>query len=503
MSSANKSMAALAHFLILAMIFACPLVGAAQRKRDDARPSQRLYVDANNLNAQLGGTCISPRLPCLRITDALAQARAIRYAQMLEPHFQDDGMRPIEIIIAPGSYVGTFGDNPDGRLEEYPLLINIPQVALRGATQLALDSRGRPAANLQPDGTLTALDESSHTVLRMKPQETRSATAFIILVLPTTDVATGIRSHASETAIEGLSFDVGAGPVIGVDRAPGFVLWGCAFASAGAVDVVNSSARFEKNLFYKGDIGIVVNMADRSQPHKVVVRDNTAIGKTNGSLYLSASGYDASSLFLLWRHASEFLYEPFLMPPQTYGKVIVENNLFTGSTANANLGFAVRIVATDGQVTAPATTGEMGVTLHGNELTNNRSGLMLDAGFPARVLSGQAEQTTGPWMAHIRVLLRDNVITGNLRSAAAMSFTRFQAALLPANLATFKYAESSKFELADPDGNAADLWVDHLELDPKSGRTLNNTFIHNGVVIPAPARSCGYPALSGPFAPSA
>jgi hypothetical protein len=73
-------------------------------------------------------------VPCLRITDALARAREIRYEQMLEPGFSEETVRPIEIVIGPGSYVGTFGDNPDRSLEEYPLLINVPRVSVVGGS---------------------------------------------------------------------------------------------------------------------------------------------------------------------------------------------------------------------------------------------------------------------------------------------------------------------------------------------------------------------------------
>jgi hypothetical protein len=463
---------------------------------------KKLYVDVNNPNAQLTDTCSSPQVPCLRITDALAQARKIRYQEMLDREFSAEEVPPIEIVIAPGSYVGTFGDNPDGRLEEYPLLLNVPHVVLRGATQLMLDSSGRPTAALQSNGTLSAVDDQTNTVLRMKPQEVRTGTALVILVLPTTELSSGRKSSGTGAIIERLSFDVGGGPVLGADRAFGIVVRGCAFAFTGALEVVNSSARFKANLFYKGDTAIAVDVADASQPNEVVVRDNTSIGKTNGGLYLSASGYDASTLFALRRHASEFLYESFTMPAQTYGEVLVENNLFTGSVGNPNLGFAIRVVGTDGQIAAPATATKIDVTLRGNELTNNRTGVMLDEGFPLRILPGQSEFTTGPWISHIRLRLADNVITGNLRSAAAMSFTRIQAALLPQNLSTFKYAESSTFEISDPAGSAADLWIDHLEQDPRSGTTLNNTFIYNGVMLIPPLRSCGYPALVGAFAPT-
>ena len=478
-----------------------------------SQPTKKLYVDVNHPHAQLAGSCSSPQVPCLRITDALARAREIRYEQMLEPGFSEETVRAIEIIITPGSYVGTFGDNTEGRLEEYPLLINVPRVTLRGATRLALDERGRPKRPLSDAAFAAAvLNDSNNTVLLMKEQEVRQANEYVILILPTTRLATGQRSGGAGVTIEGLSFNVGPGAgngaVVAADRANGFTARGCAFASVGPLEMANSSGQIEGNLFYKGRVGaIFVRAPDASQPNEIVVRNNVAIQKENGGLYLSAAGFNGAvgingiSIYNLKRHAAEFQYEPFVMPAHTYANALVENNLFTGAGVGSPLlGYGVRIAGSDGQVSAPGTRGEMDVTLRRNELTNNRDGFTLDASFRHR-------SSSGTWKMDIRVYLEDNTVSANSRSSAAMSFTGIRTALAPTNpptaLGLFKYAQDSAFEITDPAGSVADMWVDHLVLDPLSGTPLNNTFIYNGSLVAPPKRSCGYPTLSPSFAPYA
>ena len=54
-----------------------------------------LYVNVNNPKAKLAGSCSSGQVPCLRITDALARAREIRYEQMLEPGFSEETVRDV------------------------------------------------------------------------------------------------------------------------------------------------------------------------------------------------------------------------------------------------------------------------------------------------------------------------------------------------------------------------------------------------------------------------
>ena len=497
-------------FSWLAIMFAAAFLSPAAAAASG--PVKTLHVDVNAPRAQVGGSCGSAQVPCRRITDALARARQIRFEQMLEPDYSEATVRPIEIVIAPGSYAGTFGDNPDGTLEEYPLLINVPRVALRGATRLELNELGRPNVVLQADGsTLEAADDRVNTVLRMRLAEVRQSNEYVVLVLPTTRLATGQRSSGAGATVEGLTFDVGPsagnGAVLAADRAPGLAMRGCAFAVTGAMELANSSGRVEANLFYRGPgTALLVRGIDGSQPEGIVIRDNTSIGKPTGGLSLVASQYDGTvgvngnSIYDLGRHASEFQVEPLAMAPFTSAHVLVENNRFAeAGLASPIQGFGVRVSGTDGQDQAQAATGTLNVTLRRNELTNNRDGLVLDGGFPYR-------SAGGAWTMNIHLALEDNTVAGNSRSSGTVTFTRHQTALAPNAgqnaLALFKYAESSTFEIADPAGSVAGMLVDHLVQDPLSGTLLNNTFVYNGYVVAPPVRSCAFPVPAAPYAPA-
>jgi hypothetical protein len=99
-----------------------------------AQPPLQLFVDAA---APPGSNCGSAAAPCRRITDALVLARRARAA---------DAHRPISLEIAAGTYVGTMGNNPAGKLEDLPLILNVPGLHVHGATRLPLDGAGRPYA---------------------------------------------------------------------------------------------------------------------------------------------------------------------------------------------------------------------------------------------------------------------------------------------------------------------------------------------------------------------
>src|SRR5206468_9201524 len=96
-----------------------------------------LYVDAN---AAAGGNG-SISSPFLRITDAVGRARQLRQGKTIALAEQ------ILIHVAPGNYVGTFNNNPldnNGNKEVLPIILNVPNLTLIGATVLDHDSRGLP-----------------------------------------------------------------------------------------------------------------------------------------------------------------------------------------------------------------------------------------------------------------------------------------------------------------------------------------------------------------------
>src|SRR5262249_3713085 len=111
-----------------------------------------------------------------RITDAVQRARSDR---------QNGVTDPIIIHIAAGTYSGSYSNTRikrEPRLETLPILINVSDLTLSGATALRVDGSD-PATGAQ-SGTETVLT-TDETV------SSPSFTASLILIAPTTDGGSG------------------------------------------------------------------------------------------------------------------------------------------------------------------------------------------------------------------------------------------------------------------------------------------------------------------------
>ena len=443
-------------------------------------PAKRFYVDVGHPRAAIGGTCSSPQVPCRRISDALERARALR---------AEGSARPIEIVIAHGLYRGVYG-TPGGELEDLPLLVNVPDVTLRGETVLLVDDQQRPQLTLAADETPTFLDPAHNTVIS---GPAASADNGVILVLPTRDLVTGAETIGDRAVIEGLTLAANGQAGIGIDRAAGVVVRGNAVYRA-YNETINTSASFEGNLLMSsGSAALLINVADLDHPHEVIVRNNRMVQNALGGIYVGATGYRHN--LDLGVHAAGYSFTLPTLHDQHFGKILIENNDISGHTG-ANLGFAVRLAACDdGQGTFPEVAGELEVTIRDNDFIDNNLGVAVDGGWPRR-------NQHGSFVARISVALSGNQISGR-RFDGLATFGRLQAARNTALLSTFKYVERSTFTIIDPDGDLGSMGVDNLAVDPLSGTALGNTLWINGSSIAAPSRSCSLPSLaSTPYPPT-
>ena len=108
-----------------------------------------LYVDAS---AEFPGSGRSES-PFRRVTDAVNLARCIRQAE----GDYDSADAPLEIQVEAGEYVGAYTRNvlaKDETLEELPIILNVPNLILRGSTILELDDDGRPTWEVDGSGTI-------------------------------------------------------------------------------------------------------------------------------------------------------------------------------------------------------------------------------------------------------------------------------------------------------------------------------------------------------------
>ena len=97
--------------------------------------AEDLYVNAAAASSGDG----SAANPYWRIGDAVSRARTDRQ------NAATPADETIVIHVAPGTYMGSF-DSPGAnkQLELLPVVLNMPNVVLSGATVLALDGRGLP-----------------------------------------------------------------------------------------------------------------------------------------------------------------------------------------------------------------------------------------------------------------------------------------------------------------------------------------------------------------------
>ena len=147
------------------------------------------YVDTT---AQFPGNGQSAS-PFRRITDAVNLARCIRQA---EGNF-DSAPNPLEIQVAPGTYLGTFAADKlaqDETLEELPIILNVPNLTIQGSTTPILDDDRRPM------GEVVGSDETIITGVEplVGDQE------LLFLVVDTTDGMVG-----NQTTIEGFTLKSG------------------------------------------------------------------------------------------------------------------------------------------------------------------------------------------------------------------------------------------------------------------------------------------------------
>ena len=218
-----------------------------------------LYVDAN---AAAGGNG-SVATPYLRITDAIGRARQLRQATVISP------AERIVIHVAPGNYVGTFNSNPldnNSNKEVLPIILNVPNLTLVGATVLDHDSRGLP----------TGPANAPQTKLKSGTTLTDPGQA-LILVTRTTDGSAG-----ENVAINGLTLEENGSQDspgqagIFIDRVSGFSIAHNMFMHTGVGCLTRmSSGNFEDNCCVRNyELGAAIHGGSVNHPAVVTVRGN-------------------------------------------------------------------------------------------------------------------------------------------------------------------------------------------------------------------------------------
>ena len=165
--------------------------------------------------------------------------------------------------------------------------------------------------------------------------------------------------------------------------------------------------------------------------------------------------------------------------------VVRDNVLSSNEQFGVRLFIVFRLPGFPGDTQA---TGNIRAVVRGNEMHDNETGFLLDAGFPFRF--GDDPSVCDPrrtYQGSINLTLFDNSLSSRFSNAWVV-FTRWPGGGNP----FFKYLHSSTFRIADPDGIFADAVIEHPERDPFIGpcpgdaldERLKNVLIINGEVLP-------------------
>ena len=430
--------------------------------------AEDLYVDAG---AAPGGDG-SARAPYLRITDGLERARRDRQGGLGET---------ITIHVAPGTYSGSYSSarlNREPGLELLPILINVPNLTLRGATKLLQDVSELPTGAQPGTETVITTDEVVSSP---------NFTASLILIAPTTDGGSG-----DGVTVSGFILDPQATvnlPRDGVpelqsiwlDRVAHFeVRQNIVMRSGDGVRSRMSSGTVSGNLFVgNGFAGAYLSGGNGAYPANVRIIGNRGFNNVRGGAMLGAFG-NTIPLDL----GANTLQSPAVIltvDPASWPSLLtatVNDNDFSG---NVVYGLRCGAYPPDNYYKLKANlTARLEANVSGNLFNGNQNyGLVLDASFPPPRSDKNAVS------ARFDLVLQNNALTGNGRATALFTFERFTVSLGTDSLKDFKYLSGSLYNLNDTEGETLGFDYDNPLMDPFDGTVLNNSLIINGTVMPS------------------
>lgn len=249
-----------------------------------------------------------------------------------------------------------------------------------------------------------------------------------------------------------------------VFRAPAnFALWSIA-----------SSGRVTGNHFSGVQTGAIFAGGYQASPANIVFTGNRSVRNNLGGALLNAASINIPEL------GDEL-------------NAIVRNNDLSDNAFNPNQGFGLRVVIVRRDLGAPGSvqsSAHIQALVQDNRVAGNQIGIVLDAGFPYRLVGATCD--TRVYSGGIDLTVLGNTVTGSLRTPSLVTFTRHQAALTPSTLPQWQYLHGATFVIADRDGTLADAWIDHPASDPVLGscpadaahEPLQNALIYNGVALP-------------------
>jgi len=418
--------------------------------------AEDLYVNAAASTTGNG----SAASPYWRITDAVNRARDDRQTGAIPAG------ETIVIHVAPGTYTGSY--NPPGsarQMELLPIVLNMPNVVMSGATVLALDARGL-ATGIVPGTPETILTSTNALATKQ----------MLVAIISTTDGETG-----DNVTITGFSFDQPQsaqsgqyGTSVFADHVSGLAMRGNWLRNASRqVDVRFSSGTLEGNLMTDSPnaIGAFIAAGSTSYPAQVIVRTNRMTrNAAHGLMALATVQHVDPDLGL-----TKFTALPqSLTKSEAHGlDVTITGNDFS---QNGNLGLRLMLIspsyffnAGDDAFPPALTATVVGNTMNGN----GNYGLDVEGGDTTKTGS---QTFRGAFMG----TFSGNQLLGNGRNGTIFTFTNGNPPPSDSSI----YVRNSVFDVLDLDGELAGYDYANPVNDPIDGTPLNNTLLVNGAVGP-------------------
>jgi hypothetical protein len=418
----------------------------------------------------------TPGNPLRRITDAVSLARKI----------WQRSRQSINIWVENGSYPGAF-DGSATDTEDLPIILDVPNLSLRGKSQFDLDQNDFPTGYVFPD------TQDTFYSTRINPNKAPTRNQAVIMIAPTDSVMTGEGVTVSGFNLEspaGTPQDLGVGILayrvtgfritnnivknfrIGVQarRASGVIDWnylsenksGGAGANGGSV-IEPAVVTLKRNRSYKnGATGVILSATDTKL--KPEVGRNT---------WLNADAFKPPDYYDLDHGLSKV--------PNALTAWLINNDLSGNSITNPmnhlTIGFGLRCLMYSESLydinAQRSFTADLMVFGEGNNFNSNASRCVLvDAGFP--------DNTTGHhYYAHFTGHFADSKTDPTRTGHYCLNASDGVLDFLGKPRGSYEFLRSSRYEIQYTNGD-----LDNSSfLNPQSdkGVTLENHLLVNGI----------------------
>ena len=332
-----------------------------------------------------------------RIGDALAAAREARVAH----GERTAGACRITIEVAAGSWAAAYGGGPGPDADILPLVVDVPDITLRGAYQPVIDAGGRATAQGQTAAVTIIAPEPALATVGQFSQP-------ILMIDGRSDGYAGHR-----TVVEGFAFRSG--------NVEGDPAGGAAIVSLRVNDVAVRNNRFE---------GGFSESVDLRAGSGSVERNHLAGGGGTCDICLAGPGrYHAEGNRLLAGGIPGILIVPAILLPVPAGieqyelpassevaAIVVNNEVRNHQRVPVGTGLRVGAVG----VGAPNVAGKARVEARDNLIANNRFAMLVEAAFPVANTLRRGD---------IEVRLSGNEFLSSCQAPLLVSFSRHTTAL--------------------------------------------------------------------------